>query len=109
MRIIKVIFPLLLLIVILSGCGNQITSGKVYKKRYVPAHEETNTTPIVISTGKTITTVLIPRTERIPDKWYITIRSETPNEDGKFEESMYSVSEETFNRYEVGDFYSHGK
>lgn len=107
-RLKAVIFAVILS-VSLCGCGNEITEGVVYEKEFVPAHTETTLMPIVITTGKTITTTFIPQTHDIPDKWYICIRSKEADEEGNYQKSKYSVSEEIFNQYEVGDFYSHEK
>ncbi len=107
MKKIKTAFLLLVLLFILSGCGNKITSGKVYEKEFIPAHTETQLMPIVSSNGKTVTTILIPQTNIVPDKYYIKIQSAEPGEDGEYKKATYSVSEDIFNQYEVGDFYSH--
>ncbi len=96
-----------ILSVVLSGCGNKITEGIVYEKGFVPAHTETTLMPIMSSNGKTTTTILIPKTDSIPDKWYISIRSQEADENGKYQKAKYEVAEETFNQYKVGDFYSH--
>lgn len=50
--------------------------------------------PIVSSNGKTTTTILIPRTENVPDEWYIKIQSVETDEDGKREKATYRVPEE---------------
>lgn len=107
MKNIKTAFLLGIVLFILSGCGNKITSGKVYEKEFIPAHEETQLMPIISSNGKTTKTILIPQTRNVPDKWYIKIQSEKPDEDGKYQKETYCVSEDIFNQYEVGDFYSH--
>lgn len=98
---------ILFLTVILVACGNKITEGEVYEKEFIPAHTETMLVPIVIFNGKTTTTTLIPETKNVPDEWYIKIQSVEADENGKYEKAEYSVTEEIFNSYEVGDLYSH--
>lgn len=48
-----------------------------------------------------------PQTTSNPNKWYIKIQSVEADEDGKRETATYSVSEQIYNQYKVGDFYSH--
>ncbi len=107
MKKIKIVLFTLFLTGILVACGNKITEGKVYEKEFIPAHTETTLMPIVNFNGKTTNTILIPRTENVPDEWYIKIQSVEADEDGKREKATYSVPEDIFNQYEVGDFYSH--
>lgn len=103
----KVFFLIVILSVILCGCGNKIEKGVVYDKEFVPAYTETVLIPIVSTNGKTTTTTLIPVTNSISEKWYISIQSQGEGEE--YQKARYEVSEEIFNQYEVGDFYSHKK
>lgn len=92
---------------VLSGCGNKITEGKVYEKEFIPAYTEEILVPMMIPCGKTYITTFRNQTNNYPDKWYIKIQSVEADEDGKHEKATYSVSEDIFNQYDVGDFYSH--
>ena len=107
MKKIKTVFLLGVLLFVLSACGNKITEGKVYEKEFIPAHSETVLVPMIIPCRKSVTTVMRPQTTRKPDTWYIKIESTEPEEDGNTKKSTYSVSEDIFNQYEVGDIYSH--
>lgn len=90
------------------SCGNEITEGQVYEKVFVPAHTETRLIPIITYNDKTVNTILIPQIKHIPDRWYIKIKAVGSGEDEECEKVTYSVTEEIFNQYEVGDFYSNG-
>lgn len=104
---IKSVLFVLFISVLISACGNKITEGKVYEKEFIPAHSETVLMPMVIPCGKSVVTVMRPQIIRKSDTWYIKIESAELDEGGNIEKAIYSVTEEIFNQYEVGDFYSH--
>lgn len=106
---IKAMILVLILSAMFSGCGNKITEGQIYEKEFVPAHTEIVLIPMAFPGGKTVKTRLMPQIRSYSDTWYIRIQSTEVDEDGKREKAEYSVTEEIFNQYEVGDFYSHEK
>lgn len=89
------------LLFILTACGGGITSGEVVSKEYTPAHTQNSIIPIVISNGKTCSTIMVPYTYHYSDKWEITIRQYS-EEENEFLTATYRVTEEVYNATEIG-------
>lgn len=104
--IVGFIIFLLIVIVVVLAVGEsepEITEGRVIHKEY---HEEYNTVimmPIVVSTGKTSTTSMIPIWQHHPATWEIVIEA-FDEESNRVEENFY-VNESVYNEVSIGDFF----
>ncbi len=90
---------------LLFGCRSGITEGEIYEKEFIPAHSTIELVPILSFNGENITTTYIPEIRNYPDAWYIRIKA--VNDEDRVQEDEYSVTEEIFNQYNIGEFYSH--
>lgn len=88
----KLIAMLMLVIVLMTGCA-ELVEGEVVDKSYKPSRTTIHYTMI----GKS----MVPRTQRHPERWYITVYSEEHGED-----KAVSVPEKDYLNTEIGDFYS---
>ena len=96
-RLIIAIFSLLLLF---SGCGKSITEGEVIEKNFTPEYTSHMLMPLVISDGKSCSTILVPYTYYYADKWTITIRNYSDEGDELTE--TFRVTEDVYNSVEIG-------
>lgn len=65
---------------LLSGCGNELKQGEVYEKEFKPAYNQLMFIPVVISNGKTCSTILVPYFYHYPDRYVIRIKAFKDNE-----------------------------
>lgn len=86
---------------LLTACSNKLEEGQVSKKRFTPAHTATTVQLVPIYSGQSTSFISIPRTTYYPEQWRITIQGEA---EGKEKTATYSVSEEIYDAFEVGDF-----
>lgn len=93
---------LIFVFLLMCGCSTTITEGEVYAKEYREAFTTVNCYPVVISNGKTTTTMIIPYTVYYPERWVIFIKS---FEDGEWLTDDYFVSENIYNSINVGDIF----
>lgn len=77
----------------------KITEGEVYEKEFIPAYNQMMIIPIVISNGKTTTTMMIPYMYYYPDSWVIKIKD---FQDNKWVTEDFYVSEEIYNAVTIG-------
>lgn len=98
-RIISLLLAVVL-IVLLTGCADQITKGEVVDKTFSSAHVQTVLVPVCISNGKSTMTYFIPYVYHYPDTWTITISG--PGEDGETETATYRVTQEVFDAVPMG-------
>lgn len=102
--ILTIILTILLLFSF-TGCSKQEPfEGEICKLEYQPAYTTTTLIPIIISNGKTTTTILVPYIFYYPDRWYVQVREYV----GEYEEFVYHecwVTEEVFNSLSVGDWF----
>lgn len=98
-RIISLLLAVVL-IVLLTGCAEQITKGEVVDKTFSSAHVQTVLVPVCISNGKSTMTYFIPYVYHYPDTWTITISG--PGEDGETETATYRVTQEVFDAVPLG-------
>lgn len=91
---------------LVCGCSPTITEGEVYAKEYRKAFTTVNYYPVVISNGKTTTTMIIPYTVYYPERWVIFIKS---FEDGEWLTEDYFVSESIYNSVNIGDIFVYDK
>lgn len=103
----KVITMLLALVVVaviiassLTGC-NQITSGEVYDKYYIPAHSESYTTYERVYDDGQYRSVPVLKFRYIPAEYRILIRRE--NEKGEYDTASYEVGKERYDSIKIGD------
>ena len=99
-KIKRFILVVLLAALLLAGCSPRITEGEVIDKEFSPAHSITSASPVMISNGKSITTILVPRTYTYPAEWRITILGY--DEDGNRVTETFRVTEEVFDATEIG-------
>lgn len=92
----------LLLLIILCSCSSVIAEGEVYEKEYREAHTTTMMYPLVISNGKTTTTILVPYVVHYPERWVIHIKSFVDDE--WLTEDFY-VEKEVYDVINVGDMF----
>lgn len=97
---------LIFVFLLLCGCSPTITEGEVYAKEYREAFTTVNCYPVVISNGKTTTTMIIPYTVYYPERWVIFIKS---FEDGEWLTEDYFVSESIYNSVNIGDIFVYDK
>ena len=99
-----VLFLTFALRISLCGCGHKLTEGEVYDKEFEEATTQVMLIPIVISTGKTTTTSVVPYVYYYPDRWIIRIRE--PNGDGTYTTDRYYTTKEIFDSVNIGDTFS---
>ncbi|QJD51766.1 hypothetical protein SEA_ASHTON_27 [Microbacterium phage Ashton] len=80
----------------LTGCGSSISTGTITGKTHSPAYVVSTT--ICTPVGKT--TVCTPSTQYYPESWHFSL----VNGD---EEGYVYVDVDTYDNYDVGDWYPH--
>lgn len=88
---------IMLLALILIGCGETISEGIVTKKDY----QEAYTSTIMMWNGK----FMIPVTRYHPEEYWITIRDYEPDEEGQYITNSISISPEEYMKIQIGDVY----
>lgn len=104
-RVAFALVVILALSVLLSGCKPKITSGVVVDKTFKPARTVTQMSPLIIPTGKSIRTIMIPRTVRYSEAYTITIETRD-SESGETERATYKVQKSVYDSLKIGDFFS---
>ena len=99
---------LVLMLLLLVGCGARIASGEVIDKKYTEAHTQVIMAPIVMSNGKTTTTTIIPFIYHYADRWEITIR-QYDAEDGAEVTATYRVTQEVYDAVSMHDEFVYDK
>ena len=100
-RIIIALFAVLLAAVwVLTSC-NQIKSGEVYDKNFVPAHDETYVEYEYIHTGNDTIRMPVMHKRYCPDRYFIYIRKETDN--GEYDKACHEVGKDRYDSIEIGD------
>lgn len=94
----------LLLALLLCSCDNEVTEGEIYEKEFKPAETQTTVIPMVISTGKTVVTSVIPVIRHYPDRYIVRIRQYN-EEENTFLYNEYYVNAETYNKANIGDWF----
>lgn len=95
---------LLTLLFCCCGCSNKITHGEVYKKEHRDAYTTVTMLPLVISTGKSTTTTMIPYTVYYPERYVIYIK----DFDGEewITEDFY-VTKDVFDQISIGHMFEY--
>ena len=96
----------LLIVVLLTGCGESITGGEVCEKTFKPEHFSTILMPISHYNGNTITTTYVPYIYSYPDQWIITVKTYDETKD-KWKTKSFYVKEDVYNQYEIGDVFTY--
>lgn len=92
----------ILLVVSLCGCSNAITESEVYEKEYREAHTQVIVFPLIISNGKTSSTIMIPYFVHYPDRYVIFIKA---YQDEEWKTEDFYVSKEVYDSINVGDMF----
>ena len=96
----------LLIIVLLTGCGNDITGGEICEKTFKSEYFSTILMPISHFNGKTTTITYVPYIYHYPDRWIITIKAYDETKD-KWRTKSFYVAEDIYNQYEIGDTFTY--
>ena len=92
----------LLLVASLCGCSNTITEGEVYEKEYREEYTTVMMLPLVISNGKTTSTIMVPYFIRYPDRYVIFIKA---YQDDEWKTEDFYVSKEVYDSINIGDMF----
>ena len=92
----------ILLVVSLCGCSNAIAEGEVYKKEYREAHTQVMFLPLIISNGKTTSTIMVPYFLHYPDRYVIFIKA---YQDKEWKTEDFYVSKEVYDSIKIGDMF----
>ena len=95
---------LLAFVLFLPACSLKITSGEVYDKEHRDAFTTVSLYPLIISNGKTTTTLMVPYTFYYPERWVIFIKS---FEDGEWLTEDFYVSETVYNSISIDDMFEY--
>ena len=101
-RIVLVILSTILLF--FCGCSSKITHGEVCGKQHRASTTKVIRFPLIISNGKTTTTIMIPYVVRYPDRYVIIIRS---FEDDEWVTEDFYVSKEVYDQINIGDMFEY--
>ena len=94
---------LLSCICLLTAC-EELTEGVVVEKNYHKEETYVSFIPMVISTGKTTITNIIPMVIHHPESWEIIIEGEF---EGKVTQENYFVTNGFFDGIKVGDYFKY--
>lgn len=97
---IKNILLLLILLIMMAGCGKRITSGEVIGKEFEPAHIEVRMILIVHTNGKTSYTTMMPYTYYYPDTYKVIISGTDQN--GQRQTEVFRVTKEVYDSVTIG-------
>lgn len=86
----------------LCGCSNAITEGEVCEKEYREAHTQVMILPLIISNGKTISTIMVPYFVHYPDRYVIFIKA---YQDEEWKTEDFYVSKEVYDSTNIGDMF----
>lgn len=108
-RIIRTaIGSMLAVILLLTGCKAEITSGEVTEKNFSPAHTQVMLMPLCISNGSSITTTLMPFIYHYADQWTVTITT-WDEKSGEMQSATYRVTETVYDEVEIGAEFTYSK
>lgn len=91
---------ILLLILLLVGCQKKIDMGVVIDKIYEPERTYTSMMPVVVSTGKSVMTVMIPY--RVTDNEDFIIIVNGITDEFESVNNKYYISKKLYKRLEIG-------
>lgn len=100
-KVLSLVIMICIIIVCFSGCVNKdINEGIIISKEFTPAHSEIIMMPMVVSNGKSTSTVIVPYIYYYNDKWEITIQGVA---NGEIVKETYRVKEEVYEKVSLGD------
>lgn len=104
-------FKLLFIVIamlLLCGCGTNLTEGEVYAKQFIEAHSDVGSVmiPLMNPTTGVNQIIRIPRTYYYPDTYAIHIRAIQDNE---WVTAIYYVPKDVYNSVSVGDTFKYEK
>ena len=80
---------------------NQIKSGEVYDKYYIPAHSESYTTTERVYDDGQYRSMPVLKFRYVPPKYVIFIHRE--NDKGEWDTASYEVGKERYDAIKIGD------
>lgn len=93
----------IILILFLISCSN-LKEGEIYKKEFTPKHTQMILMPIIISTGKTTMTSLVPMWFYFPDSYSVGIKKY--NEEKKeYETRTIYIDKNVYELVNIGNWY----
>ena len=92
----------ILLVISLCGCSNAITEGEVCKKEYREAYTQVMVLPLIMSNGKTTSTIMVPYFVHYPDRYVIFIKA---YQDEEWKTEDFYVSKEVYDSIKIGDMF----
>lgn len=95
---------LVMCLAVFCSCGNKITEGEVYEKEHREAFTTVSVLPLVISNGKSTTTIMVPYVIHYPDRYVIHIKDFQGEE--WVTEDFY-VSKDVYDTINVGDMFEY--
>lgn len=95
-----------ILLITLCSCDDAITEGEVYEKEYKDDFTTVMSYPVVISNGKTVSTIIVPYTVHYPERYVIRIRDYI---DDQWVTEDFYVEKEVYDSINVGDIFKFDK
>ena len=95
-NVFKRLLPLIILLLLLTGCQDKITEGYIENMEYRPSY---TTTSFV-----NVNNVMVPLTKYHPARYIITIYEKEVLSDD-IQRAEYTVDEQIFNKYNIGDYF----
>lgn len=94
------LLAILAVFLLLTACGKDLKQGTVCKKEFSPGYSQI--VPYPVWSGNTV--IIVPVTQYYADEWLLTISGEV---DGEEVTKTFSVSEKTYDSYEIGDCFNY--
>lgn len=91
---------LLVMVLLLSGC-NKLEEGNIIEMEYNEPYTQLMFIPIIVSSGNSTTTMIVPFYVFHPEKWKIKIEGDY---NGETRSETYYISEQRYNELNIGDF-----
>lgn len=97
--VVVALLALLVWIIVDAVSPPNLTEGEVYEKEFIPAHSQMMIIPIIISNGKTTTTIMMPYMYHYLDSWVIRIKD---FQDEKWVTEDFYVSKDVYDAVTIG-------
>lgn len=104
MKKIALFLSIILVFGLLVSCSKLINEGDIYEKEFKPEYTTVSVSPMTVSNGKTVTTIMVPYTIHYPDRWVIYIKAYDEEACKWINEDFY-VSEEVYDSVDIGDYF----
>jgi hypothetical protein len=96
---VSLLIILIIMMLVLTGCGKKLTSGEIYEKEFLPEHTTTMILPVYFYNGKGTTMILIPYIYYYPDRWVVKIKDFQGDE---WTTEDYYIPEELYDQIIIG-------